>query len=379
MKKRTLLPGLVLCVSFAHAPAFALADERLIVTGANAPTLKTLAEREGGAIEQDLEYETGFVVTFAGDTAGRFKAFAAPEVELERDIEISLPEPLQTSGRSRRGVLEQRVPWGIHAVRADSAWAASRGEGVTVCVVDSGVDRDHPDLRENVIGGENLVASRGRVDRTDWGDSQGHGTHVAGIIAAADNGIGVVGVAPSAKIFAAKVFGRRGTAHISTIAEGVRSCLRHGAQVINMSLGGADDSRILSRAIRQALRQGVIVVAAAGNDGKKDNVDFPGRLPGVIAVGAVDENFELAKFSDRGPEVGFVAPGVDVLSTVPDGGYASFNGTSMAVPHVSGVAALAVAAGKSKLQGRRVGLAREEQGAGLIDATRTLLRELVSW
>ena len=235
----------------------------------------------------------------------------------------------------------QQLPWGVDRVDADLA--LGNGAGVKVCVVDTGIDKDHLDLQANIVGGKNFVANGRLVDPTKWNDDNGHGTHVAGTIAAVDNTIGVVGVAPQASLLAAKVLNRQGSGYISDVVAGVDYCVQQGADVISMSLGTSSDVQSVHDAMDAAYNAGALLVAAAGND-YGGPVSFPAAYDSVIAVSATDSNNQLAAFSNVGPKVELTAPGVNIFSTWNDGLYKTISGTSMATPHVSGVAALAIEA-----------------------------------
>ncbi|HLC22165.1 MAG TPA: S8 family peptidase [Candidatus Nanoarchaeia archaeon] len=235
----------------------------------------------------------------------------------------------------------QSTPWGIDRIDADVA--PGNGLGVTVCVVDTGIDQDHPDLQANIVGGKNFVAKGVTVDPNKWDDDNGHGTHVAGTVAAVDNTIGVIGVAPQASLLAAKVLDRTGSGYLSGVIAGIDYCVSSGADVISMSLGTSSDVQAMHDAVDAAYAQGVLLVAAAGND-YGGAVSYPAAYSSVIAVSATDSTDALASFSSVGPEVELAAPGVSVLSTWKGGGYNTISGTSMATPHVSGVAALAIEA-----------------------------------
>ena len=177
---------------------------------------------------------------------------------------------------------------------------------------------------------------------TDYLDDNGHGTHVAGTVAALDNEIGVIGVAPQAELYAIKVLDQNGSGSYSDIIAGIEWAIDNNMNIINMSLGGTAKSRTLEKAVNKAYESGILLVAAAGNNGyaKKGTITYPAAYDSVIAVGAVDQNNNRASFSSVGRQLELMAPGVSILSTVPDNGYESYNGTSMASPHVAGVAAL---------------------------------------
>jgi len=221
-----------------------------------------------------------------------------------------------------------------------------------VAVVDTGVKVDHPDLAGQILPGHDFV------DGTDlMHDGNGHGTHVTGIIAAIEgNGVGIEGVAPLAHIVPVRVLDDGGSGSDANVAAGVDYAVAHGADVINLSLGGTVLSTLLPSAsgdaVQRAIKAGVVVVAAAGND-SLPLCEQPGAGRTLLCVGAVDRRGRQSFFSSSGSNVNVFAPGgsalpgpdEDVLSTWNDGGYMSLAGTSQAAPHVSGVAALLVAAG----------------------------------
>ncbi|HEX5202367.1 MAG TPA: S8 family serine peptidase [Actinoplanes sp.] len=234
--------------------------------------------------------------------------------------------------------------WDFGKLHVADAWQQSTGAGVTVAVIDSGVDASHPDLAGQILPGKDFVAG---TEGTST-DPNGHGTHVAGTIAAlTGNGTGVSAVAPGAKILPVRVLGANGTGWTSDIASGIIYAADHGAKVINMSLGGPGQSTTMSNAIAYARSKGVTVIAAAGNERQDGSpVSYPAADAGVIAVAATDAADKVASYSNQGSYVDVAAPGSNILSTVPvaKGSYASYNGTSMATPHVAAVAALMKAA-----------------------------------
>ncbi|AST91496.1 S8 family peptidase [Sutcliffiella cohnii] len=232
----------------------------------------------------------------------------------------------------------QTTPWGVTHINAHRAHSSGvTGSGVKVAILDTGIHASHPDL--NVRGGASFISG----ESNPYIDSNGHGTHVAGTVAALNNTVGVLGVAYNAELYAVKVLSASGSGTLSGIAQGVEWSIANKMDVINMSLGGSSGSTALQRAVDNAYRNNIVVVAAAGNSGAQGNrntIGYPARYSSVIAVGAVDSNNNRASFSSVGSELEVMAPGVSILSTVPGSSYASYNGTSMASPHVAGAAAL---------------------------------------
>lgn len=268
--------------------------------------------------------------------------------------------------------VNEEVQWNIQMIHADQVWStynSTYGDAaygyysyLHVAVVDTGIDYTHVELSGAVTY---CIMSLNNGARFYKGtnlkyckDYNGHGTHVAGIIAARLNGVGVVGVAPKVKLYAVRVLGADGSGYISDIARGIieatngpdgKAGTADDADVISMSLGGPGSSTLYN-AIKYAYNYGVVLVAAAGNEGA-DYPDYPAAYSEVIAVGAIDSNGQVPDWSSRNPDL--VAPGVNILSTYPGNYLAYMSGTSMACPHVSGVVALIqslrLAAGKSKL------------------------------
>jgi subtilisin family serine protease len=264
------------------------------------------------------------------------------------------------------------VPWGIARVNAPNAWAKTQGQGVRVAVIDTGIDLNHPDLKANIAGGYNAIDPSLPPQ-----DDNEHGTHVAGTIAGIWNGKGVVGVAPKARLYAVKVLNKKGSASLTSIIKGLVWAGKNNMQVANMSLGAPIGSIFMRLAVNYAISHGVVIIAAAGNSG--GSVGYPAAYDDVIAVSASDNHDKIADFSSRGSKVEFIAPGVAVYSSVPGGGYDTFSGTSMATPHVTGLAALAVSLGANGVDGVRsslrraaksIGLPRDQEGYGMIDAAR---------
>jgi len=235
----------------------------------------------------------------------------------------------------------QVIDWGVDRIDADLVWDTNKGQGVRVAVIDSGIDSNHPDLL--VSGGYNTINPR-----KSWNDDNGHGTHVAGIVAALDNEIGVIGVAPMADLYAVKVLNRQGVGFTSDVIEGLYWAIENGMQVANMSIGSSGCSETYHDAIKAAKDEGITIAAAAGNNGETDgSIVCPAKWPETIAVSATKQGDELASFSSWGEEIDLAAPGYEIKSTWNNGDYYVANGTSMATPHVAGVAALVIASGKA--------------------------------
>ncbi|MBM3118569.1 MAG: peptidase S8 [Chloroflexi bacterium] len=225
--------------------------------------------------------------------------------------------------------------WAIPKTMAPQAWEFTSGKAsVVIAVLDTGIDKGHEDLVGKVIAEVNFA------DSPTADDVYGHGTHVAGIIAAAaNNGAGIAGVAYDCRLLNVKVADDYGIFYGSVAAKGIRWAVEHGAMVINMSLFSTEPSRDLEEAINYAWSKGVVVVAAAGNCiGTK--IAYPAYYSNCLAVAATDSNDYVASWSSQGDWVDVAAPGVDIYSTLPGDQYGSKSGTSMAAAHVSGLAGL---------------------------------------
>lgn len=261
--------------------------------------------------------------------------------------------------------------WGVKHIGGGDAHAGGfRGTGVKVAVIDSGVDYTHPDLTANYAGGYDFVNNDG-----DPFDDNQHGTHVAGTIAAVDDDAGVVGVAPEARLYALKVLGADGSGSFINVISALQWAVDNGIQVTNMSFGSAQDpGSIVRAAFDNAAAAGILHIAAGGNSGTctgtGENMLFPARYASVVAVAAISSSNTRACFSSTGVDMELAAPGVAVNSTIPGGGYAAFNGTSMASPHVTGTAALVIGAGVTDMNGD--GRVNDEVRQILINTARDL-------
>jgi type VII secretion-associated serine protease mycosin len=284
-----------------------------------------------------------------------------------------------------------KLQYGLESIHADKAWSMTTGtDKVIVAVVDTGVDMGHPDLQNNLMNGYSTVKGVSSVQ-----DDNGHGTHVAGIIAAiSNNGRGGVGLAPKCKIMPVKVLSGKGEGNDSDIAEGIIWAVDHGANIINLSLGGSNAGRTLENAMTYAFNSNVLVIAAMGNNGENIK-NYPAAYKNVIAVGATDVKNKTVPFSNYGDWISLSAPGLKIYSTFPRErvelskynlapNYAILSGTSMSVPFVVGLAGLIMSKNpginRAEIRKRMENSCQdidakgfdESTGHGLIDASKAL-------
>ena len=292
---------------------------------------------------------TPVISTVAADTRAKARSIVARAlgrvgtIGAEMDHRVSIAAYNDTH-RSKQ--------WALSALKAESVHQSTKGSGVTVAVVDTGIKSSHADLDGRVLSG---------VDYVDPGtspkDTNGHGTHVSGIIAAVhNNNRGIAGFAPKAKILPVRVLGRHGNGSSSNVAKGILYAASHGARVINLSLEGGQSSTAIRSAIENAIQKNVLVVASAGNGGcglLGGGAVYPAAYPGVVGVGSVTKSIARASYSSCGSHVDVMAPGDGIISTMirdsvdlgcsRSADYCTLSGTSMAAPYTSAAAALAIA------------------------------------
>jgi len=243
----------------------------------------------------------------------------------------------------------QLADWGLAKIQIQKVWDISgRGRGVNIGIIDSGIQIDHPDLTANIKGGCSFIIGESGCEQEKWAyDTHGHGTKMAGIIGAVDNNIGVVGVAPESNIYVLKTIEPTISSSVSQSISAIYWAADNGIDVLNMSIGSDlrnyPNTRLLYQdAINYAINNGVTLVGSTGNDGRTPEgnyVGWPAAAENVIAIGAIDADNQIAEFSSYGPEVDFVAPGVQILTTEIGSTYAFGSGTSDAAPYVTGVIA----------------------------------------
>jgi subtilisin family serine protease len=272
---------------------------------------------------------------------------AAARLAADLDGRSGLVAAVNSTLRATATALENEPDGAAQAdmrmIGAPAAWSVSTGAGVTVAVLDTGVDATNPDLAGRVLPELDMLP-----DVTTNPDTNGHGTLVASLVAAGLNSYGIAGVAPSATILPVAALDPMGYGDIATVAEAIVAATNAGARVINMSLGGPDRSPVLDAACAYAHARGVLLVAAAGNSRTAGNrAQYPAASPYVLAVGSVDSNGVLSYFSNTGKYIDLVAPGEGIVGAAPGGGESVMDGTSAAAPHVSGALALAASANPS--------------------------------
>jgi len=232
----------------------------------------------------------------------------------------------------------ETIDWGLKLLGIPPLWKETKGEGIKVAVLDTGIALEHPDLQPAILEARDFTRSPSAAY-----DAQGHGTHVSGIIAARRNAHGIVGVAPEAKILTAKVLNDEGAGTSPDIIAGIHWAIESKADILSMSLGSPEPDEEIHKALLLAISKGIFVITAAGNEGPDlDTVGYPAGFPEMVAVGSIDRRKRLSQFSSRGRQVDVVAPGDQITSCYPPRGFATLSGTSMATPFVSGVVALAL-------------------------------------
>lgn len=346
---------------------------------------RAIVLRSGSSIIRELSIVPSIVINLpdqASDKARDAILEHSPVVRIEDDLVVeAFPKPDKPGGDKKPPKEGDPQPsetfsWGMVEIGSIAAWTYSTGDAVDVAIVDTGIDTDHPDLIDNIGGGINIINPR-----KHFKDDNGHGTHVAGIVAAVKNEIGVAGVAKNAVLYGVKVLNKNGMGWLTDVAAGLEWCTTNGIEVVNMSLGTASYSQYFQDVVAAVYDAGIVQVAAAGNDGGP--VSYPAAFPETIAVAATDINGYIPIWSNSGPEVDIAAPGVEVNSTYKGGEYRELSGTSMATPHVAGVVAL-ILENKPAFTPDEVkdiltttaddlGYIALEQGSGLVDADESAL------
>ncbi|MDD5298371.1 MAG: S8 family serine peptidase, partial [Rhodocyclaceae bacterium] len=311
-----------------------------LAAGQDEDRISGILKSLGGSVISRSQARTSYRVRIpAGLTVGEFvdQQGKAPGIAIVEPNFIAT-----TLGASTSSPNDTLLPsqWALAMIQANKAWEVTSGSpDVVVAVLDTGVALAHPDLRNKLVPGINILD----VSK-DTSDDNGHGTHVSGIISAeANNGLGIAGIAWGSPIMPVKVMGASGEGRYSDVADGIVWAVDHGARILNLSLGGYSYSQTLADAVAYAQYKNTTIVAAVGNDGNANPI-YPAALPNVLGVAATDENDAAWRQSNRGGAVRLSAPGTNILSTTLTGAYSAASGTSVAAAHVSGVAALVLSA-----------------------------------
>jgi len=342
-----------------------------------------------GEIIKELPLINGFLCEFPEEDVVIAVRSMSEKIRMEEDAQFSLcvekstypypdlfsfffkkpqthkPVPTKNNFQSVR-----RIDWGLKRMGAPQVWNKLNEKRVRVGIIDTGIDYNHADLRKNIREGVCTLDGK-----SSFMDDYGHGTHVAGVIGA-NNTNGMVGINPYVDFYIVKAFDKKGSGNLSDIIEGFEWLMRRNVSIINMSFSTSENSQSFVRAVQSLEERGIVLVAAAGNDGGE--VNFPARFPQVIAVSAINKEDRIADFSSHGPEINFCAPGVNITSTWIGSGYAEKSGTSFAAPHIAGAVAdvinyygpMTSSQIVSILSEKAVTLNylnKEQQGAGLVE------------
>lgn len=350
-----LVTGLALAISMAPAAQAAPVDREAASILADAPkgepvtVVTTTQTADGPQFSTEVADSRGDALDLISDALD------------EPATEVDVAHPVSIAGTRRSNDTFRPQQWALNKLKAEKNWRKSRGKGVVVAVIDTGVRAGHPDLKGRVKKGWDFIGSDGAAS-----DMNGHGTHVAGAIAAnSNNRRGVAGLAPSAKILPVRVLDASGNGNTAVVARGIVYAVNKGADVINLSLAGERPDAQTRAAVAYAIRKNVVVVAAAGNRGCGAPTTYPAAYPNVIGVGAIDRYNRVAPYSQCGSYVDVVAPGSSIASTMiyrsdPAFGcgygtsYCRLSGTSMATPYASASAALLISRTKGKMRASKV-------------------------
>lgn len=254
------------------------------------------------------------------------------KAKLEDKISLLPYEKQPLYGFSRES--GQILGWHITKFDIESQWQYSTGKDCVVAVIDTGCDMNHPDLKENLLPGANVID----LNKSPQ-DDNGHGSHVCGTIAGMNNSLGVVGIAPETKIFPIKALDSRGNGTLGHLLIAIEIAIKEKVDFITMSLGSPNTNNDLQKLLNEANKKGIISFCAAGNSGENIDIMYPARYDSVISIGAVDESLNRTDFTCSGDSLDFLAPGHNIISTIPNG-YATMSGTSMSNPFAVGCACL---------------------------------------
>lgn len=307
-------------------------EKEVIVVYKNKDGKETVLDSDA-EVEQQYKHLPAVAVTADQETVKEFKQ--DPDIlYVENNVTFTAADNTDLKVLSEDTATSDNFEqWNLEPIQVKQAWKDGlTGKNIKIAVIDSGIS-PHDDL--SIAGGYSTVSYT-----SSYKDDNGHGTHVAGIIGAKHNGYGIDGIAPEAQIYAVKALDQNGSGDLQGLLKGIDWSIANGMDIVNMSLGTSSDSQILHDAMDRAYKQGVLLVAASGNEGNHQPVNYPAAYSSVIAVSATDQNNQLASFSTTGNEIEFSAPGTEITSTYLNQYYATGSGTSQATPHAAAMFAI---------------------------------------
>jgi subtilisin family serine protease len=311
---------------------------RYLISFKNEIDYNLIYELEGKVLKE-YQDDHMMIVEISEEIVSKLQQY--PQIDFfEPDLKINVTPGLNAIIKSNdtdflRLHSVQEIPWGIQRINAIEAQKrGSTGKNIKIGIIDSGIDYTHDDLL--VAGGINIIDNN-----SDFIDDYGHGTQIAGIIGAQNNSLGVLGVAPDSSLFAIKVLDSKGDGFISDVISGIQWSIENDINIVNLSFQTKEDSKALKKIIKKAHKEGILLIASAGNNGfnEGNTIEYPAAYPEVIAVGAINSRDERTFYSGRGEKLELMAPGASIYSTTLNNNYALTLGTSMAAAHVTGVAA----------------------------------------
>ncbi|SDJ70620.1 S8 family peptidase [Sediminibacillus albus] len=332
--KFSLFSFIIICTLFYNSsvPSHAANSDQLLVGYENNKSKEAIIEESSQVVHQFQNIPAMLVLIQPDKLEYLHENYEISYTENNLDLELTYDKSNKLEDHPINDtVIEQ---WNIEAIGAPSAWQESlTGENIKIAIIDTGIS-DHADLA--ISDGISTVDYT-----TSWKDDNGHGTHVAGIIGAKQNKIGIVGVAPTADLFAVKALDNNGEGNLADLVEAIDWAIQQDMDIINLSLGTSHDSQTLKEIIKKAYSSGILIVGASGNNGSESSsVSYPAKYPEVIAVSAINKDLLIESFASTGTEVELSAPGTEITSTHLNNLYAKFTGTSQASPHVTGMLAL---------------------------------------
>ena len=332
--KKILLIGIMLVIIFALSPSYLTkaspVNNEAVIIKYRSEENKQLIIQEADAVLEEYEHLPMMMIKVTSAQLKRLRSEGLIEF-YEENQQFTLQNQFKVANLSSA----ELTRWNLKAMDVQNGWSHGyTGKGVKIAIIDSGI-ANHSDLK--IAGGKSFVGE-------SYDDDHGHGTHVAGIIAGKHNGVGVAGIAPNAEVYAVKAIKSDGVGDVRVVLQAIDWAIDNHMDIINLSFGGLEYAQSLHEGIKKASEHGLLIVAASGNEGNDNGtgntVNYPARHEEVISVAAINRYFKRSSFSGTGDSNDFAAPGEEIYSTYLNGQYATYNGTSMATPHITGMLAL---------------------------------------